>query len=187
MPACRGCGHMFGPDWGSGLCGECRERLDQARTGRGWTDRNVDARGTRYGPVAWGGLHCVKGAIATVLGVRDIQSIPDPTENFFDDGAYWLGAYNERLKADCGVRLEELPKSLCPPKGHGLWIAAIQLEDQAHAVVCRGFNIYHDPSNYVSGEINMAKLIEGFQLIRTHRAVPNLSPVWGSQRMVVRS
>src|SRR5262245_43317739 len=175
MPACKRCSNMFGPDWGSGLCFDCREDLERARSGEGWRDESHDRWGRKQADGArWKGGNCLAAAIASMLGVSEIMAVPNPVIEYSQGLDVWMEAYNERLSNACGVRLEELPKSLCPPRDRSLWIAVIELSGEAHAVVCRENYVWHDPASAVQGQLNLNDLIKGFQLVRTHRVVPNL-------------
>ena len=52
--------------------------------------------------------NCLRACVATLLQ-RDISRVPDPTPLFTSHGDGWREAYDERLKAALGVRLEEIP------------------------------------------------------------------------------
>ena len=185
---CTHCGTLYAPGHPSALCWECRDELARARSGEGWQDASRDAWGRQRAESAhWKGGNCLKACVGTLLGTRDIMAVPDPIENYIAEEDDWLDGYNERLSKACGVRLEPLEPQHCPPRGHGLWIAGIRVDGElfSHAVVCRDHYVWHDPAGIVRGQLDLRSLVKGFTLARTHRVIQNLSPVWGTQPMVV--
>jgi hypothetical protein len=80
--------------------------------------------------------------IATAVNV-DIEHVPDPAPLFGESD--WLNRYDAELRSKLGLRLEEFPKSCCPP-GHDLWIAVLDSGHVNHAVLARDGLVYHDPN-----------------------------------------
>jgi hypothetical protein len=122
--------------------------------------------------------------LGSILGLP-IEQVPDPTLVEYAREGDWLPRYNERL-ANLGYRLEELPRSLCPPRNRQLWIAGLRDTPDNHVVVARGAFVIHDPAGELKGSLPTDRLIAGFTLARTHQVIPNLS-LHGSGMAVVRT
>jgi hypothetical protein len=107
----------------------------------------------------------LRGAIATQLNA-DIKRVPDPSPLFGDPD--WLSRYDAELRQKLGLRLEEFPKSCCPPLGHGLWIAVLDSGDVNHAVLARDGLVYHDPNRKeLNGNaVPRDRLMFGLRLLR---------------------
>jgi hypothetical protein len=150
---------------------------------RDWQDDSHDRWGApARGPLGkqWAGGCCIRAAVASLLNVH-ISQVPDPA------GLYnpWFDTYNQQVADKTGHRLERLPRSLCPPKTHELWIAHIREDGDAdHAVVARDGFVVHDSAGTYQGQLPLNRLDGGFVLRPTTRVVPILSPL-GSGRVVV--
>lgn len=105
-------------------------------------------KGTRSGGAMWVDTNCLRAWVATLLQ-RDISKVPDPTPLFTSHGEGWREAYDVRLKAALGVRLEEIPAGGCPPVDRVKWIAGLRAGEVNDAVLANGDGlIYHDPNGH---------------------------------------
>jgi hypothetical protein len=151
-----------------------------------WRDASTDAWGARSRGLArqWVGGNCLASCIGSMLNAS-IDSVPDPQLVEYRKSRDWLGPYNQRLAKALNYKLEPLPLSLLPPRGRGQWIAGLQLEDEAHAVVAREWYCIHDPAGLIVGQLPAKQLISGFVLKPTRRVVPVLRSHGQGGRMVV--
>jgi hypothetical protein len=145
-----------------------------------WNDASFDRWGARRKtgvPRAWQGGNCLKGCIASILGV-EISRVPEPAESWSEGARGWLDRYGERLVKATGCRLERLPPHACPPRNPNQpWIATIGEDGPAdHCVVARGAYVLFDPSRQYLGLLPMNRLRDGMLVVPTKRVVPVFSP-----------
>jgi hypothetical protein len=114
------CGVLYAPAGDGPFCGVCTDKHARAKP----RDASRDAWGRRMGSndmACYVDGNCLRLAIATAMQVEP-ERVPDPSSDFRADD--WFDRYNERLKPELGVRLEEIPPGACPPIGRTRWIAS---------------------------------------------------------------
>jgi hypothetical protein len=149
-----------------------------------WQDMTYDRWGARRDQRQllarqWVGGNCVRACLASLLNAP-IEQIPDPTVEYNEGLPGWFARYDKRVREATGHRLEQFPRSLCPPRNpNQLWIAGISMPDHDadHVVVARSYYTVFDPLGEFQGSLPWDRVIDGWILRPTTRIVPVLSPL----------